>query len=144
MSRSRKSIFVGYLRGKKRWKLYDFETSEYFVSRDVKFYETGFPFPRNTPSTSSFPTNIVAPNFDYTNDSFNDLLYIGRSGSDNDVRVVQESVIITNPTTKDGVASTNNDDVWTTSDTGHEMGSGEVEANVPNNNVAPSSGSIVP
>ena len=37
MSRSRKCIFVGYLQGKKGWKLYDLETCEYFVSRDVKF-----------------------------------------------------------------------------------------------------------
>ena len=43
MSRSRKCLFVGYPQGKKGWKLYDFETGEYFVSRDVKFYEIDFP-----------------------------------------------------------------------------------------------------
>ena len=29
---------VGYPRGKKGWKLYDLETGDYFVSRDVHFY----------------------------------------------------------------------------------------------------------
>lgn len=47
-SRSRKCIFVGYPHGKKGWKLYDMETGEYFVSRDVKFYETEFPFGSNS------------------------------------------------------------------------------------------------
>jgi len=50
-SRSRKCIFVGYPYGKKGWKLYDLESHEYFVSRDVKFYEHAFPFavsPHNT------------------------------------------------------------------------------------------------
>lgn len=52
MSRSRRCIFVGYPQGKKGWKLYDLDTGDYFVSRDVKFYENEFPF-CNTPE---FPT----------------------------------------------------------------------------------------
>lgn len=44
MSRSRKYIFIGYPQGKKGWKLYDLDTGDYFVSRDVKFYEHIFPF----------------------------------------------------------------------------------------------------
>lgn len=37
-------IFVGYLFGKKGWKLYDLEKDEFLVSRDVVFDETNFPF----------------------------------------------------------------------------------------------------
>ena len=79
MSRSRKCIFVGYPRGKKGWKLYDLEIGEYFVYRDVKFYGTEFPFGHNTPSTSSSTKNIVAPNFDYIDNSFDDLLGLDAS-----------------------------------------------------------------
>lgn len=39
MSRSRKCVFVGYPQGKKGWKLFDVETGDFFVSRDVKFYD---------------------------------------------------------------------------------------------------------
>ena len=38
-SRSLKCIFVGYPFGKKGWRLYDLESGEYFVSRDVIFVE---------------------------------------------------------------------------------------------------------
>ncbi|KAL1216653.1 Retrovirus-related Pol polyprotein from transposon RE1 [Cardamine amara subsp. amara] len=43
-SRSRKCAFVGYPYGKKGWRLYDLETKDFFVSRDVIFYEDHFPF----------------------------------------------------------------------------------------------------
>ncbi|GAA0161659.1 hypothetical protein LIER_17921 [Lithospermum erythrorhizon] len=41
-SRSRKCIFVCYPLDKKGWKLFDLETQEFFVSRDVTFYESEF------------------------------------------------------------------------------------------------------
>ncbi|KAL1194230.1 Retrovirus-related Pol polyprotein from transposon RE1 [Cardamine amara subsp. amara] len=43
-ARSRKCIFVGYPFGKKGWNLYDLDTKEMFVSRDVVFVENTFPF----------------------------------------------------------------------------------------------------
>ena len=43
-SHSRKCLFLGYPFGKKGWKVYDLETGEVFVSRDVIFQEENFPF----------------------------------------------------------------------------------------------------
>lgn len=41
-SRSRKCIFVGYPYGKRGWRLYDLESKEYIVSRDVNFMNMNF------------------------------------------------------------------------------------------------------
>ncbi|XP_074310643.1 uncharacterized protein LOC141646649 [Silene latifolia] len=43
-SRSRKCVFMGYPSGQKGWYLYDLDRQDFFVSRDVKFYEDQFPF----------------------------------------------------------------------------------------------------
>ncbi|XP_010278082.1 PREDICTED: uncharacterized protein LOC104612388 [Nelumbo nucifera] len=43
-SRSQRCIFVGYPFGKKGWRLYDLDTNEFFVSRDVVFSEHIFPY----------------------------------------------------------------------------------------------------
>lgn len=42
-SRSRKCIFLGYPFAKKGWTMYDLETQEIFVSRDVRLFEHVFP-----------------------------------------------------------------------------------------------------
>ena len=83
------------------------------MSKDVKFCETDFPFAHNTPSTSSSPTNIVAPNFDYIDNSFDDLLGLGASRNDDDIDggVVHERVVTTNPTSSDEKVFMNNEEV---------------------------------
>ena len=40
-------MFIGYPYGKKGWKVYDLETGDLFVSRDVIFDEQHFPFVEN-------------------------------------------------------------------------------------------------
>ncbi|KAL0427096.1 UNVERIFIED_CONTAM: Retrovirus-related Pol polyprotein from transposon RE2 [Sesamum latifolium] len=42
--RSRKCIFVGYPHRKKGWRVFYLEACEFFVSRDVVFFETKFPY----------------------------------------------------------------------------------------------------
>lgn len=42
-TRSRRCLFIGYLFGKKAWRLYDLETNEFIISRDVVFMEDKFP-----------------------------------------------------------------------------------------------------
>ena len=43
-SHSHWCVFMGYPYGQKGWKVYDLETHEIFVSRDVTFFENQFPF----------------------------------------------------------------------------------------------------
>ncbi|GKE17926.1 ribonuclease H-like domain-containing protein, partial [Tanacetum coccineum] len=47
-SRSDKSMFIGYSNDKKGYKLNSLESKKVFYSRDVKFYETVFPFKNST------------------------------------------------------------------------------------------------
>lgn len=53
-------MFVGYPFGKKRWKLFDLDSQDFFVSRDVKFFEYTFPYilPRfsDHPPSSTLPS----------------------------------------------------------------------------------------
>nr|GMD31251.1 uncharacterized protein LOC109166032 [Ipomoea batatas] len=45
--RARKCIFLGFANGVKGYKLFDLQSKEIFLSRDVCFYETSFPFHSN-------------------------------------------------------------------------------------------------
>lgn len=46
--RSWQCIFMGYPFSKKGWKVYDMETNEFLVSRDVVFQENIFPYHKET------------------------------------------------------------------------------------------------
>ena len=89
---AKRCIFVGYPTSQKGYKLYDMETKKFFVSQDVKFCETIFPFshvptqpnfplkitdsipltqsftPYSTPPTQSFTTYITPPTQSFTPD----------------------------------------------------------------------------
>lgn len=56
--RSRRCVFVGYPYGQKGWRLYDLDTRDYFVSRDVKFMEHVFPFSKPEPAPSSTTVHL--------------------------------------------------------------------------------------
>lgn len=43
-SRAEKCVLLGYSNSKKGYRLYSLDTKQIIVSRDVKFYETIFPF----------------------------------------------------------------------------------------------------
>jgi len=62
---------VGYPYGKKGWCLYDIETNEYFVSRDVKFLETDFPYAYPPKEDSPTISGLGGPDVDL--EEFNDL-----------------------------------------------------------------------
>ncbi|XP_074321463.1 uncharacterized protein LOC141657973 [Silene latifolia] len=75
--RGRKCVFVGYPHNKKGWKLYDLETETFFVSRDVTFYETHFPFASSS-SVPSTPPDSSATSAPVTSDvPFNGTFYDG-------------------------------------------------------------------
>ncbi|XP_074282698.1 uncharacterized protein LOC141607237 [Silene latifolia] len=64
ISRSRRCVFLGYPFGKKGWRVYDLDSHDYFVSRDVKFFEQEFPY-RNASTTNLSPVvDIDAPVLD--------------------------------------------------------------------------------
>lgn len=53
-SRAKRCIFVGYPSDQKSYKLYGLDTKKFFVSRDVKFLETTFPFSTSPNQHSTF------------------------------------------------------------------------------------------
>lgn len=58
---SRRCVFLGYTYGKKGLKLYDLDRHVIFVSRDVVFQETTFPFEGSGLSVKSEGNMVVAP-----------------------------------------------------------------------------------
>ncbi|KAJ4796184.1 Retroelement pol polyprotein-like [Rhynchospora pubera] len=69
-SRSRRCVFVGYPFGKKGWHVYDLETKEFVVTRDVVFCENEFPFKqvRGSKPRHGSPTLISEHNYTDTTD----------------------------------------------------------------------------
>ncbi|XP_074305867.1 uncharacterized protein LOC141641088 [Silene latifolia] len=58
MPKARKCLFIGYPPAKKCYKLYDLETHDVFVNRDVVFYEHYFPF--KTTNIQQFSTDFIS------------------------------------------------------------------------------------
>ncbi|XP_061367913.1 uncharacterized protein LOC133310934 [Gastrolobium bilobum] len=56
-SRSHKCLFVGYPVDQKGWRVYDLESNDFFVCRDVKFYEDIFPLSSSSLHASSKPND---------------------------------------------------------------------------------------
>nr|GMD44069.1 uncharacterized protein LOC109157055 [Ipomoea batatas] len=61
--RARKCIFLGLANGVKGYKLFDIQTEEILISRDVSFYEDKFPF--QNPQVAQ-PTDLVLPSENVT------------------------------------------------------------------------------
>lgn len=60
--RARKSVFLGYREGTKGYILYDILSNAFFLSRNVIFYESQFPF--SSPLTSSSNSSSHQTSFD--------------------------------------------------------------------------------
>lgn len=74
--RAKRCIFIGYPTGQKGYKLYDLESNEVFVSRDVKFSETIFPSisaNSNLGSISLHNSSDIMDNWHFTQPSFIDI-----------------------------------------------------------------------
>ena len=57
--RGRKCVFLSYPFGQKGWKVFDLETQEFFVSRDVIFHENISPYAMSSTSAQSFPKPLL-------------------------------------------------------------------------------------
>ncbi|XP_021725291.1 uncharacterized protein LOC110692563 [Chenopodium quinoa] len=80
--RSRKCVFVGYPHGKKGWKVYDLESGDIFVSRDVKFFENEFPFADDSQvGTDTMSNDNVGVDIDFLDDLVH-ILEIGEATLD--------------------------------------------------------------
>ncbi|KAJ8647724.1 hypothetical protein MRB53_000747 [Persea americana] len=99
-SRSRKCVFVGYPFGKKGWSLFDLEKMEFFVSRDVKFYENVFPY-LNAEATTITPT--VESDVTYNGGDIEEFLddVGGHRALHEDVIVATQTPQTASPTTSD-------------------------------------------
>ncbi|KAM2881066.1 hypothetical protein COP2_014191 [Malus domestica] len=59
--RAHRCVFVGYPTGHKGYKLYNLETKTFFISRDVKFHETSFPFSTENTHPTTFNPHTPDP-----------------------------------------------------------------------------------
>uniref|UniRef100_A0A803MMN7 Uncharacterized protein n=1 Tax=Chenopodium quinoa TaxID=63459 RepID=A0A803MMN7_CHEQI len=91
----------GYPHGKKGWKLYDLDTGEIFVSRDVKFFENEFPFVKGNEPVSSLENvaDMSHENVGVDHDFLDDLEYILEVGEGSLVPEPQPPTLATSPAT---------------------------------------------
>lgn len=62
--RARKAIFIGFKEGTKGYILYDLQNHNRFVSRNIVFYETYFPFKTPNKYVPENPTLVSFPTYD--------------------------------------------------------------------------------
>ena len=69
--RARTCVFIGYPQGVKGYKLYDINEKQFFISRNVVFHETIFPFHKLNHDTDQIDpfSQLVLPNSDVLHDS---------------------------------------------------------------------------
>lgn len=67
-ARGVKCMFLGYAMGHKGYKVVDLATRGVFVSRDVQFHESIFPYSNYIPSTPTIPLSVVT---EHDNDNIN-------------------------------------------------------------------------
>lgn len=67
-ARAKPGIFIGYPYGQKGYRIYDFETRQIYVSRDVVFHESVFPYHDLANSSLKDPISITPINDDGTFD----------------------------------------------------------------------------
>ena len=80
--RSRRCLFVGYPFGKREWKMYDLESHEFFVSRDVVFVEGSFPYDEETIEPVS---EVISPVLHDQGETCCELPVVESRGRDDDV-----------------------------------------------------------
>nr|KAJ0191767.1 hypothetical protein LSAT_V11C800422600 [Lactuca sativa] len=84
--RAEKCILLGYCFDKKAYKLLSLDTNTSFVSRDVKFYESVFPYKLKSTNVDSF-LNSSGPSDLFSYDVFNTNEYINDSIGLDELRV---------------------------------------------------------
>ena len=106
--RSRRCVFVGYPFGQKGWRVYDIQKKEFFVSRDVVFNESEFPFATLASDESTPLTTHSSPQAVVYDEDFLEIQRVLSSptvedrGSDHIVETcvnVEEEVVETTPVT---------------------------------------------
>jgi len=61
--RNRKCVFLGYPFGKKGWKVYNLETQEILISRDMMFNEGKFSFTKAMIHENASMTTVITKHY---------------------------------------------------------------------------------
>ncbi|XP_074293183.1 uncharacterized protein LOC141620135 [Silene latifolia] len=122
--RSRRSVFIGYPNNKKGWKLFDLETESIYVSRDVVFHESTFPFAATTtPPHNLSASDPIIPDEPFNGTDTGSMFSHATDGPIPSARDPNDRSDSTAATT-DNTAATNTGSVTQTSGLDTEMGRG--------------------
>lgn len=110
-NRSRRCVFVGYPYGQKGWRVYDIETHEFFVSRDVAFFENQFPFQH----AEAAPTSSISITEDDEESQLDDSVVRQTESPTEGILVDMEGSDTTNVVVADSTATSNPSNVQSTS-----------------------------